>query len=60
MADHILVHLSRAETALLQKALVKELRACPEEGAAIDRLFQKLNAGEPQLYALLLPAEFRQ
>ena len=38
----ITIRVSAVEAALLQQALVKELRACPEEGAAIDLLFEKL------------------
>jgi len=60
MTKDKLLHLSPAETALLQRALVKELRECPEDGAAIDRLFRKLNTAEPQLYALIVPVETRK
>ena len=36
------LRISAVEAAVLRQALVKELRACPEEAPAIDLLFEKL------------------
>ena len=38
----IQIRLTAEEAALIQAALFKQLRQCPEDGAAIDRVFEKL------------------
>jgi hypothetical protein len=38
----IQVRLTAQETALIQAALFKQLRQSPEDGPAIDRIFEKL------------------